>query len=123
MAQEKTVWEMLFEALKNEGIKVYPPATKTGECTEPYVVVKESGASEIPGISSQSRYFTVMVYVPKDTYTQLAREKSRTKEVIAEKLYPILFPTGEETPDFYDDTVKAHTTSILYRNSIRNKHL
>lgn len=120
---EKTVWELISQALTSHNIEVYPPALKTGECKKEYVVVKADGSSQIGGFSSESRYYTFMVYVPKDQYTQLERFKKVVKDIIATDLYPMLMPTGQETPDFYDDTVKAHMVSVTYRNSVRNSQL
>ena len=123
MEAEKTVWERISEALRLHQIDVYPPATKIGECKKEYVVVKGDGSSQIGSLSSQSNYYTIMMYVPKNKYTQLERYKKIVKEIVAADLYPMLMPTGQETPDFYDDTVKAHMVSITYRNSIRNSQL
>ena len=123
MEAEKTVWECISEALRLHQIDVYPPATKVGECKKEYVVVKGDGSSQIGSLSSQSNYYTIMMYVPKNKYTQLERYKKIVKEIVAADLYPMLMPTGQETPDFYDDTVKAHMVSITYRNSIRNSQL
>ena len=119
----KTVWERISDALKEHSIEVYPPALKKGECKSEYVVVKTDGSSQVGSFSSQTVYYTFMLYVPKNQYTQLERFKQIVKGVIGTDLYPMLMPTGQETPDFYDDTVKAHMVSITYRNSVRNTQL
>ena len=120
---KKTLWEIISETLQAKEIDVHPPATKTGECKSNYVVVKNDGSSQISDFSSQQDYYTFMLYVPKDRYTDLSRFKSTVKEAIASNLYPVLMPTGLETPDFYDDTVKAHMVSVTYRANRRNTHL
>ena len=120
---EKTIWEKVAEALELHGIEVYPPATKQGECHKEYTVLKEDGSSQLGEYTSEIHYYTFMCYVPKEKYTQLSRYKQTVKNVIATDLYPLLIPTGQETPDFYDDTVKAHMGSITYRNSVRNIQL
>ena len=119
----KTVWERISETLTRHNIDVYPPATKTGECKKEYVVVKADGSAQIGSYSSQSVYYTFMLYVPRNAYNQLERFKRIVKDIISVDLNPMLMPTGQETPDFYDDTVKAHMVSITYRNSIRNSQL
>lgn len=123
MGVEKTVWELIADALKDHDIEVYPPALKIGECKKEYVVVKTDGSAQIGDFSSQWRYYTVMLYVPKNQYTRLERFKKIVKEIIAADLYPMILPTGQETPDFYDDTVNAHMVSMTYRNSVRNPQL
>lgn len=120
---EKTVWERIFDALSSHGIEVYPPANKTGECKAEYVVVKNDGAAQKGTFSTQVNYYTVMLYVPANKYTRLERFKAEVKAIFSTDLYPMLMPTGQETPDFYDDGVKAHMVSILYRVNIREKHL
>ena len=120
---ERTVWEIIAEALKSHEISVFPPALKTGECTEEYVVVKGDGSAQIGELSSESHYYTIMVYVPRNKYTQLERFKEIVKGIMKTDVYPLLIPTGQETPEFYDDTVKAHMVSITYRNSVRNPQL
>ena len=45
------------------------------------------------------------------------------KKIIEKKLFPLLVPTGQKMTDYYDDNYKAHLRTILYRNSVRNKHL
>lgn len=120
---EKTVWEQIFDALQRSGYEVYPPALKSGECLSEYIVVKGDGSSQTGTYSSETAYYTVMLYVPKNEYTRLLRFKKEVKDVFARELYPMLIPTGQETPDFFDDTVKAHMVSLTYRNSVRNSHL
>ena len=120
---ERTVWERIFDALKQNGIDVYPPASKHGECTKEYAVVKNDGSSQYQQTSSEAQYYSILLYVPKDRYAVLEKYKQKVKEIVSLQLYPMLMPTGLETPDYYDDTVKAHMVSVQYRNNVRNKHL
>lgn len=123
MSTDKTIWETVSDTLIEANIDVYPPAIKTDECTAPYAVLKEDGAAQISTFSSEYHYYTLMCYVPKDTYTELARYVKQCKDVISSQLFPLLMPTGLETPAFFDDTVKAHMISVQYRNNVRNIHL
>lgn len=118
-----TQFQRIFNALKEEGIEVYPPATKKGECLNPYTVIKYDGSAPILDFSSEYQYYTFMFYVPKDRYTELEGYRDRVKAVIDKKLYPMLMPTASDTPDFYDDSIKGHMSSSIYRNNVRNKHL
>ena len=36
-----SVWQDIYKHLKSNGLDVYSPSTKTGECTKEYVVVKD----------------------------------------------------------------------------------
>lgn len=120
---EKTLWETLADAFDDEDIEVYPPATKEGECKERYVVIKDDGSNQIGSYSSQQRYYTFLIYTPQHRYTDVERNKEYVKDIVSKKLYPLLMPTGTETPDFWDDTYKAYMVSVQYRCNIRNKHL
>ena len=119
----KSVWQKCMDVLKENKVEAYPPATKEGECLREYVVLKQDGGSQYQTFSSEVQYYTFLLYVPRTKYASLAFFKEKVKEVIATDLYPLLMPTGLETPDFYDDSVKAYMVSIQYRNNVHNKHL
>ena len=117
-----SVYEKAYDALEDSKIKVYPPATKHGECTEPYVVLKDNGKSKARTFSSQFALIDMMCYVPGDRYTDLESFVYKCKEVM-QGVYPMLMPTGLETPSFYDDSVKAWMISVEYRNSQRARNI
>lgn len=114
---------MIQEELEKNKISVYPPGTKTGECKSPYVVLRQSGGMQLGNFSSETVYYDFMLYVPKNMYSELDTFEKSVKCIIDTKLYPMLMPTGSTDPDFYDDEVKAHMRSFMYRNTRRNKHL
>lgn len=113
----------IIDKLKENGIDAIPPVTKKGVCLSPYVIVKDSGSAPIPGYSSEYHYYDVLCYVPANRYFELAELKRKVKEIMATDLYPILMPTGQETADYYDEDLKAHMESVMYRNNVRNNHL
>ena len=119
----KTIWELAMDAFNETGIEIYPPATKNGECKNPYVVLKTEGSTQIPGYSSEYHYYSFLCYVPQNQYSELEKLKSKVKKVLSDKMYPILMPTGEESTSFFDSSIKAHMSYIMYRNNVRNKHL
>ena len=120
--KEKTVWELIFDALKAEKIDVYPPATHRGECLSKYVVVKRDGSSQKGKLSTEVVYYQFLLYEPRNRYSDLDRYEKEVKSAV-KKLFPMLMPTGSTMPDYYDDSVKAHVRSFLYRNNVRNKYL
>lgn len=119
----KTVWERIMDVMKANNIEAYPPATKKGECTYEYVVVKQEGSSQYLSFSSEAHYYTFLLYVPQHKYASFERFKKTVKDVIREQLYPLIMPTGLETPEFFDDTFNAHMVSIQYRNNVHNARL
>ena len=120
---DKTVVEAVILLLKDNNIDAYPPATKKGECTKEYVVVKNAGSSQIGTYSSEVHYTDILCYVPWNKYTDLEKFKNRVKGIIHEGLYPRLMETGSETQDYYDEDIKGHMVSFMLRNNVRNKYL
>lgn len=53
---ENSRWSDIFKHLENAGYEVYPPSVKEGECTSPYVVVKDAGTSKDTNVSSSLLY-------------------------------------------------------------------
>lgn len=94
---------------------VYMPGTKEGECMEPYIVVKSSGGFKHADFSSSISTYTILCYVPKNKYSELESYVEDIKNCMKE-LFPLFRFSGNETPSFYDDEIKAHTVSIDYIN-------
>ena len=118
------VWDIVQKALIDAGIDTYAPAQKQGDCKDFYTVLKDDGSSQIGNLSSEYHYYTLLCYAPKNKYLGLLDFKERCKEIMAQPpIYPMLMPTGVETPSFYDDSFNAYMISIQYRNNVRNIHL
>lgn len=122
-SNDKNVWQIIFETLSKNGIEVFPPATKIGECKKPYVVLKQDGASQIKSYSSEYVYYRFMLYVPRNKYSELSIFEKDIKKILDENLYPLIMPAGQTETDYYDDNYNAHMRAFLYRNNVRNKHL
>lgn len=120
---EETVWENIFRIFKENNIDIYPPATKQGLCEKEYIVLKNDGSSQIGNLSSEYNYYLILLYVPQNKYQELLRFKKKIKEIVSKKIYPLLVPTGLEEPDYFDDSIKAHMSTIQYRAISRNKQL
>ena len=118
------VWDIVQRTLIDNGIDTYPPAQKTGDCKSPYVVLKDEGSTPVIGMSSEYHYYTILCYVPKDDYTMLSQFVAEVKQVMSKSpIYPMLKPTGTETPSFFDDSFNAYMISVQYRNCVRNIHV
>lgn len=108
-------WEDIFVCLKESGFDVYSPGMKTGDCTAPYVVVAMGSSVEHTSFSTNIDLYSVMCYVPKQAYSKLEPLVHNVEESIKE-LAPMILPYGQRQPSYYDDTVKAHMVSIMYKN-------
>ena len=120
----ETVWDITQKALVDAGVDTYPPATYKGDCKAPYCVLRDSGSEPISKTSSERHFYTLLCYVPRNKYLELASFVERCKAVMAQPpIYPMLMPTGTETPSFYDDTNNSYMISIQYRNNVRFDHV
>lgn len=105
----------IYVHLQSKGFDVYMPEIKIGECKSPYVVVKNDGSSQHPVFSTDVDMYAIMVYVPKQAYSSLEPLVQSVKQAMKE-LEPMIKPYGSQTPSYYDDSYKAHTISIEYKN-------
>lgn len=105
----------IYLHLKNAGFEVYFPAQKVGECTSPYVVVKDATTSKYLDYSSTVTYYDLLCYIPKDHFSQLEPFVEEVKKSM-KGLVPMILPTYTQSPSYYDDSVKAHMISVLYKN-------
>lgn len=108
-------WQDIYTHLKREGFDVYSPGQHQGECTSPYVVVKDMGVARFGGFSSTKALYDIMCYVPQDNFSQLEPFVC-TLEAAMAKLAPMIRPAHYKTPSFYDDTVRGHMISVQYIN-------
>lgn len=115
MTHEKTRYMDIYAHLSKAGFEVYSPGQKTGECKEPYIVVKDAGTLRYGEFSSTQTLYDIMCYVPKVRFTFLEQYVLQMKQAM-KGLAPMIMPTYTETASFYDDSVKGHMISVQYRN-------
>lgn len=108
-------WQDIFMHLQNSGFDVYSPGTKVGECISEYLVVKFDGSSKHVSFSTDNDLYSIMCYVPKDKYSLLEPLIQKVKKAM-KGLKPMILPNGNQTPSYYDDSLKAHMVSITYKN-------
>ena len=110
-----TRWQDIHLHLQKNGFDVYSPGVYDRECLSPYVVVTHNGSTKHAGISTDIDLYSVLVYVPQQSYSELEVQVQNVKTAM-KKLEPMILPYGSQTPSFYDDGVKAHMISIEYKN-------
>lgn len=115
MEEAKSIQQYIALHLLEEGYDVYSPGVKVGECTSPYIVVKNDGSSQHTSFSTDVDLYAVMCYVPKLKYSTLEPLIQKVKQSM-KQLEPVVRPYGQQTPSYYDDSVKAHMISIEYKN-------
>lgn len=110
-----SVWKEIYRELKASGIDVYSPGQYEGECKAPYVVLSNSGSSLTTNYSTRTVYYSVMCYVPLNSYSMLEPYVEEVKEVM-KGLFPMIRPDGIETPATLDEELQAHMISVEYMN-------
>lgn len=124
MSTDKTVWQIIYTALKENGIEVYAPAQKIGTCDRPYVMFKKSGSMQVRNYSTQRDFYDFYIYVPKEEYSILSEYEAEIKKILdSPPVYPMILPTGQTENDYYDDYYDAHLRIITYYNNVRVRHL
>lgn len=124
MDGDKNIIQLIMDGLKAKGIAVFPPAIKVGQCKEKYVVVKFAGSGQAKTYSTQKDLYNIMLYVPKNQYTQLPDFESEVRMALdSPPLFPMIMPLGQTENDYFDDNIDAHLRIIRYYNYRRNKHL
>lgn len=111
----ESCWQLIYKHLTKEGFDVYSPGQHDGECTSPFVVIKDAGTYPVNGFSSVQGSYEVLCYVPKDQFSKLEPFVHRV-EVAMIRLYPTVRPAHYKTPSFYDDSIKGHMISVQYLN-------
>lgn len=117
---EKSRWSDIFLHLKDKGFDVYSPGSKEGECKSPYVVVKHAGKSKNPTVSSSMMLYDILVYLPKNKYSQLETFVGKVEDAM-DGLWPMIRPVHYQTTPYYDEEIKAWMVSIQYQNIRKNK--
>lgn len=113
-AEESRVQD-IYIFLKEKGYDVYFPAQKVGDCVSPYVVVKHDGATKDLNFSTDIDTYSIMVYVPQKSYSQLEVLVRKIRQDMKE-LEPMIRYNDSMMTSFYDDSIKGHMTSISFRN-------
>lgn len=108
-------WQDIYAHLKKEGFEVYAPEQKVGECTSPYLVVKNDGSYRHQNFSTHRDMYSIECYVPRLEYSKLEVLVMDVKKAM-KKLYPMIQDYGQQMAAFYDSTVKAHYITIEYEN-------
>lgn len=108
-------WADIYNQLKSDGFDVYPPGVKVGDCTDPYVVVSIDVSTAHTSFSTNVDLYDVMCYVPKQEYSKLEPYVMAAMESL-KKLEPMVLPYGQRTSSYYDDSIKAHMVSVMYKN-------
>ena len=107
------MFTQIYRHLKDNGFDVYSIGQHKGICTNPYIVIKENGESEIAGTSLTNDIVELLIYYPVGTYSKLNEYKQSILYTI--KLLKGIRRVVEPMPTIIDDDKKAYMTSFTFR--------
>ena len=107
------MFAQIYKHLKNNGFDVYSIGQHEGICTNPYIVVKENGESEIVGTSLTNDIVELLIYYPVGTYSKLNEYKQSVLYTM--KLLKSIRRVIDPMPTIIDDDKKAYMTSFTYK--------
>ena len=107
------MFTQIYRHLKDNGFDVYSIGQHKGICTNPYIVIKENGESEIAGTSLTNDIVELLIYYPIGTYSKLNEYKQSILYTM--KLLKGIRRVVEPMPTIIDDDKKAYMTSFTFR--------
>ena len=107
------MFTQIYRHLKDNGFDVYSIGQHKGICTNPYIVIKENGESEIAGTSLTNDIVELLIYYPVGTYSKLNEYKQSILYTM--KLLKGIRRVIEPMPTIIDDDKKAYMTSFTFR--------
>ena len=107
------MFTQIYRHLKDNGFDVYSIGQHKGICTNPYIVIKENGESEIVGTSLTNDIVELLIYYPLGTYSKLNEYKQSILYTM--KLLKGIRRVVEPMPTIIDDDKKAYMTSFTFR--------
>ena len=107
------MFTQIYKHLKNNGFDVYSIGQHKGICTEPYIVIKENGESEIAGTSLTNDIVELLIYYPVGAYSKLGEYKQSI--LYSMKLLKGVRRVIQSMPTIIDDDKQAYMTSFTYR--------
>lgn len=111
---ETTRLKDLYLCLKSQGFDVYFTGQHKGNCTKPYVVIKQGVSTNYLGLSTNVDYYDILCYVPKDTPTKLQEYIQEVERALLQ-ISPMIKSTNEISAPFFDDTVQGWMSDITCR--------
>ena len=107
------MFAQIYKHLKNNGFDVYSIGQHKGICTNPYIVVKENGESEVVGTSLVNDSIELLIYYPFGRYSEISEYKKRILNAM--KYQRGIRRVIEAMPTIIDDDKKAYMTSFTYK--------
>ena len=91
----KEVSKQIYDLLKQNNFDVYFPSQHKGDCISKYVVIKHDGAYQPLTVSSERPIYTIMCYVPGQSYSELESFVLEVKRTM-KNIFPVCLNGSRE---------------------------
>ncbi|MCD2492733.1 hypothetical protein LQE92_08840 [Lacrimispora sp. NSJ-141] len=105
-------WKTIYRHLKEAGYEVYSLGQHKGDCTSPYLVLRNNGAGLDHSVSVQE--YEILLYYPVNRYSEFEGYIDGVRTCM-NSLYPHVTLVDDQQPHYPDDDVKAYMTSLIYQ--------
>lgn len=106
------MFKEIYLFLKKQGFEVYSIGQHNGLCEKPYLVLRETGQSEIAGKNLINDGIELIIYYPMKNYSEVNNYINSVKKSMQTlKLKRVYSPNAV----IIDDDKKAYTTFIVYK--------
>ena len=105
-------WKEIYKYLAGKGFDVYSLGQHKGICTEPYLVLRNNGASIVCSVSVQE--YEILLYYPVNRYSEFEGYIDSVRQSM-NGLYPHVKLVDDEQPHYMDADVQAYMTSLTYQ--------
>lgn len=107
------MFKKLYLHLKNNGFNVYSIGQHEGVCIDPYIVISETGDSDIVGKNLMNKNVELLVYYPLGKYSEINNYIEKIKNTMKE--LSCFRRVINSNPIIVDDDKQAYMTFLAYR--------
>lgn len=110
------MFKKLYLHLKNKGFYVFSIGQHKGICDKPYIVISETGDSEIIGKNLMNKNIELLIYYPVGAYSEMNAYIEKLKKSMNELSHfrRVINPN----PIIIDGDKQAYMTFLVYRKII-----
>ena len=107
------MFKELYLHLKNNGFNVYSIGQHKGICKDPYIVISETGDSDISNKNLMNKNIELLIYYPLGQYSEFSIYIEKIKKAMKELSH--IRRVINVNPVIVDDDKQAYMTFLAYK--------
>lgn len=111
-------WETIYKHLNSSGYEIYSLGQHSGECKEPYIVLRNDGSTPRQGVELPT--YELLLYYPSNRYSEFEGYIESVK-MCMNQLYPSLWLIDGPGPHYLDPDVRGYMTNLVYQGLRKSK--